>query len=173
MIRRRIPFTQIAFVTLIGVGGGVYIYRPYFVNNMKTPVEQNQNVPKKQSEPWLLIILRKSNAELYNGPSEPEAKLLRMWDTKFIECWLLNKQVLGLWLTPFLLYFFFLNSPLYQRGPAILSRCLLNSSYRNVSIVAAGRDPERRRLAAESAASTTETIMYTDSRNWGFSPCWC
>lgn len=51
MIRRRIPFTQIAFVTLIGVGGGVYIYRPYFVNNMKTPVEQNQNVPKKQSEP--------------------------------------------------------------------------------------------------------------------------
>lgn len=106
MIRRRIPFTQIAFVTLIGVGGGVYIYRPYFVNNMKTPVEQNQNVPKKQSEPWLLIILRKSNAELYSGPSEPEAKLLRMWDTKFIECWLLNKQVLGLWLTPFLFYFF-------------------------------------------------------------------
>lgn len=50
MIRRRIPFMQIAFVTLIGVGGGVYIYRPYFVNNMKTPVEQNQNVPKKQSE---------------------------------------------------------------------------------------------------------------------------
>lgn len=91
MIRRRIPFTQIAFVTLIGVGGGVYIYRPYFVNNMKTPVEQNQHVPKKQSETWWLIILRKGKAELYNGPSELEAKLLRMWDMAFIECWLLNK----------------------------------------------------------------------------------
>lgn len=39
-----------AFATLIGVGGGIYIYRPYFVNRMNTSVEQNQNVAKKESE---------------------------------------------------------------------------------------------------------------------------
>ncbi|KAL6479532.1 hypothetical protein MHYP_G00129650 [Metynnis hypsauchen] len=30
MLPRRIPFNQIAFATLVGVGGGIYIYRPMF-----------------------------------------------------------------------------------------------------------------------------------------------
>ncbi|XP_046721118.1 protein PIGBOS1 [Silurus meridionalis] len=30
MFPRRIPFNQIAFATLVGVGGGIYIYRPMF-----------------------------------------------------------------------------------------------------------------------------------------------
>ncbi|XP_067246008.1 protein PIGBOS1 [Chanodichthys erythropterus] len=30
MFGRRIPFNQIAFATLVGVVGGVYIYRPVF-----------------------------------------------------------------------------------------------------------------------------------------------
>lgn len=30
MFPRRIPFNQIAFATLLGVGGGIYIYRPMF-----------------------------------------------------------------------------------------------------------------------------------------------
>lgn len=40
MFRRRIPFTQIAFTTLLGVVGGIYIYRPYFEPDVKTPEEQ-------------------------------------------------------------------------------------------------------------------------------------
>ena len=50
MFGRRIPFTQIAFVSLLGVGGGIYIYRPYFEHELKTPGQQNQDVPKKQNE---------------------------------------------------------------------------------------------------------------------------
>lgn len=162
MIRRRIPFTQIAFVTLIGVGGGVYIYRPYFVNNMKTQVEQNQNVPKKQSDTWLLIILKKNKAELYDGPSELEAKLLRMWDMKFIECWLLNKQLRVFWLASLLLYFFIV---LYINLAQAFCQDASWTAPIDMFQVAAGRDP--RRLAPERAASTTET-MYTDSRIEGF-----
>uniref|UniRef100_A0AAY4EI40 Protein PIGBOS1 n=1 Tax=Denticeps clupeoides TaxID=299321 RepID=A0AAY4EI40_9TELE len=30
MLRRRIPFHQIAFATLLGVAGGIYVYRPMF-----------------------------------------------------------------------------------------------------------------------------------------------
>ncbi|XP_066540974.1 protein PIGBOS1 [Hoplias malabaricus] len=30
MLPRRIPFNQIAFATLLGVAGGVYIYKPMF-----------------------------------------------------------------------------------------------------------------------------------------------
>ncbi|XP_058244388.1 protein PIGBOS1 [Hemibagrus wyckioides] len=30
MFSRRIPFNQIAFATVLGVGGGIYIYRPMF-----------------------------------------------------------------------------------------------------------------------------------------------
>ncbi|XP_051236279.1 protein PIGBOS1 [Dicentrarchus labrax] len=48
MFRRRIPFSQIAFVTLLGVVGGIYIYRPYFDTALKTSAQQN--VPKKPSE---------------------------------------------------------------------------------------------------------------------------
>lgn len=39
-----------AFVTLLGVGGGIYIYRPYFEPKLKTSGGQNEDVPKKQSE---------------------------------------------------------------------------------------------------------------------------
>ncbi|XP_041798820.1 protein PIGBOS1 [Chelmon rostratus] len=49
MFGRRIPFTQMALVALLGVGGGIYIYKPYF-EPVKTPGQQNQDVPKKQSE---------------------------------------------------------------------------------------------------------------------------
>lgn len=165
MIRRRIPFTQIAFVTLIGVGGGVYIYRPYFVNNMKTQVEQNQNVPKKQSDTWLLIILKKNKAELYDGPSELEAKLLRMWDMKFIECWLLNKQLRFFDLRPFYCIFFY--SPLYQFGSDILSRCLLNSSYRNVS--GGGRKRPPPPGSGKGRLDNRDDVHRF--KNWGFSHC--
>lgn len=50
MFRRRIPFTQMVFVTLLGFGGGIYIYRPYFDPVLKSSGQQNQDVPKKQSE---------------------------------------------------------------------------------------------------------------------------
>ncbi|XP_049455676.1 protein PIGBOS1 [Epinephelus fuscoguttatus] len=49
MFRRRLPFTQIAFATLLGVVGGIYIYRPVFEPQLNTS-EQNQDVPKKQNE---------------------------------------------------------------------------------------------------------------------------
>lgn len=165
MLRRRIPFTQIAFVTLIGVGGGVYIYRPYFVNRMKTPVEQNQNVAKNESETWLPIILSQSKVGLYNGPLQLEAKLLGTWDMKFIECCQINKCVV-FDLRPF-------NCIFYQVGSGILSRFLLNSFFRNVWGVAAGRGPQRRWLVSESAASTTGNNMYEFKNLRVFSLLWC
>ncbi|XP_028258208.1 protein PIGBOS1 [Parambassis ranga] len=48
MFRQRLPFTQLAFAAVLGVIGGVYIYRPYF--DSKTSGQQNQDVPKKQKE---------------------------------------------------------------------------------------------------------------------------
>ncbi|XP_072237350.1 protein PIGBOS1 [Leuresthes tenuis] len=48
MFRRRLPFAQLAIATLLGVLGGVYIYRPYFEPLPK--IQQNQDVPKKQNE---------------------------------------------------------------------------------------------------------------------------
>ncbi|XP_030622684.1 protein PIGBOS1 [Chanos chanos] len=30
MFGRRIPFNQIAFATLVGVVGGIYVYKPFF-----------------------------------------------------------------------------------------------------------------------------------------------
>ncbi|XP_071344445.1 protein PIGBOS1 [Trachinotus anak] len=50
MFRRRVPFTQIAFATLLGVAGGMYIYRPYFEPVPKNSGQQNQGMPKKQNE---------------------------------------------------------------------------------------------------------------------------
>lgn len=50
MFRRRLPFTQIAFATVLGVAGGVYIYKPYFQQEPKTSEEKNLDVPKKQNE---------------------------------------------------------------------------------------------------------------------------
>ncbi|XP_070823340.1 protein PIGBOS1 [Chaetodon trifascialis] len=49
MFGRRIPFTQMAFITLLGVVSGFYIYKPYF-EPVKIPGQQHQDVPKKQSE---------------------------------------------------------------------------------------------------------------------------
>ncbi|XP_078105542.1 protein PIGBOS1 [Sander vitreus] len=49
MFRRRVPFSQIALATLLGVAGGIYIYRPYF-ELVQTSRQQNQDVPKKQNE---------------------------------------------------------------------------------------------------------------------------
>ncbi|KAI5097911.1 ras-related protein Rab-27A [Silurus meridionalis] len=37
MFPRRIPFNQIAFATLVGVGGGIYIYRPMFESPRRNP----------------------------------------------------------------------------------------------------------------------------------------
>ncbi|CAG5855535.1 unnamed protein product [Menidia menidia] len=50
MFQRRLPFTQLAMATLLGVIGGMYIYRPYFETVPKTPGQQNPDVPKKQKE---------------------------------------------------------------------------------------------------------------------------
>uniref|UniRef100_A0AAY5ED04 Protein PIGBOS1 n=1 Tax=Electrophorus electricus TaxID=8005 RepID=A0AAY5ED04_ELEEL len=44
MFPRRIPLNQIAFATLLGVGGGIYIYKPAFENFRKPtsePYEQD------------------------------------------------------------------------------------------------------------------------------------
>lgn len=50
MLRRRMPFRHVAFATLLGVGGGIYIYRPYFDLQMKTSEQQKEDVSKKDSE---------------------------------------------------------------------------------------------------------------------------
>ncbi|XP_021441938.2 protein PIGBOS1 [Oncorhynchus mykiss] len=44
MFRRRIPFAQIAFATVLGVAGGVYIYRPIF------EPQHNNSVPETLSQ---------------------------------------------------------------------------------------------------------------------------
>ncbi|XP_059212362.1 protein PIGBOS1 [Centropristis striata] len=51
MFRRRIPFSQMALATFLGVAGGVYIYRPWFEPELKTQTQQNQeDGSKKQNE---------------------------------------------------------------------------------------------------------------------------
>ncbi|KAF7660581.1 hypothetical protein LDENG_00279230 [Lucifuga dentata] len=50
MFRRRIPFTQMAFAALLGVAGGIYIYRPCFEPVQKTLEQENQDVPKKENQ---------------------------------------------------------------------------------------------------------------------------
>ncbi|KAF3686403.1 Protein PIGBOS1 [Channa argus] len=49
MFRRRIPLTQMAFATLLGVAGGFYIYRPYFEPLSKALGHQHQDVPKEEN----------------------------------------------------------------------------------------------------------------------------
>ncbi|XP_043072623.1 protein PIGBOS1 [Puntigrus tetrazona] len=44
MFRRRIPFNQVAFATLVGVVGGVYIYRPLFEPPRKPPSAPDQDL---------------------------------------------------------------------------------------------------------------------------------
>ncbi|XP_071766408.1 protein PIGBOS1 [Centroberyx gerrardi] len=82
MFRQRIPFTQMAIATMLGVAGGVYIYRPYFEPLQKSPGQQNQDVPKNQSqleENYLSVPENPEQAEARGaaseagGLSEPEA----------------------------------------------------------------------------------------------------
>ncbi|XP_056621717.1 protein PIGBOS1 [Triplophysa dalaica] len=46
MFGRRIPFHQIAVATLVGVMGGVYVYRPMF-----EPPKKPQSAPDQELEP--------------------------------------------------------------------------------------------------------------------------
>lgn len=48
MFGRRIPFNQIAVATLVGVGGGVYIYRPIFEAPRKPPTAPDQDLKPEQ-----------------------------------------------------------------------------------------------------------------------------
>lgn len=48
MLGRRIPFNQIAFATLVGVVGGVYIYRPMFEPLRKPAAEELKPDPEEQ-----------------------------------------------------------------------------------------------------------------------------
>ncbi|XP_068598419.1 protein PIGBOS1 [Brachionichthys hirsutus] len=50
MLRRRIPFSQVVLATLLGVGGGVYIYRPYFDPRLKTSAQQGHGTQTAQRE---------------------------------------------------------------------------------------------------------------------------
>lgn len=50
MYRRRIPFTNVAFAAVLGIGSAFYIYKPYFDQNATITRRQNEEVPKKQSE---------------------------------------------------------------------------------------------------------------------------
>lgn len=47
MFRRRLTFSQLAFATVLGVAGGVYIYKPYFIQPVKN-LQQNQDASKKR-----------------------------------------------------------------------------------------------------------------------------
>lgn len=50
MFGRRIPFNQIAVATLVGVVGGVYIYRPIFEAPRKPPTIAPDQDLKPDSE---------------------------------------------------------------------------------------------------------------------------
>lgn len=44
MFRRRIPFNEIAVATLVGVVGGIYVYKPMFEPPMKPqPAEMQED----------------------------------------------------------------------------------------------------------------------------------
>lgn len=53
MIGHRVPFASIAFATVLGVGGGVYIYKPFFESQMKNqgPGKLMQEVPNTLNQP--------------------------------------------------------------------------------------------------------------------------
>ncbi|XP_026142776.1 protein PIGBOS1 [Carassius auratus] len=50
MFGRRIPFNQIAFATLVGVVGGVYIYRPMFEAHRKPLSAPDQDLKSDPAE---------------------------------------------------------------------------------------------------------------------------
>ncbi|XP_062242633.1 protein PIGBOS1 [Platichthys flesus] len=50
MFRRRVPFPQKALAMLLGVAGGLYIYRPFFEPMLKKSSKQNPGETKKEKE---------------------------------------------------------------------------------------------------------------------------
>ncbi|XP_076012051.1 protein PIGBOS1 [Genypterus blacodes] len=50
MFRGRIPFTQMAFATLLGFGGGIYIYRPLFGPVQKLVGQHDQDEPNTEEQ---------------------------------------------------------------------------------------------------------------------------
>ncbi|XP_058607193.1 protein PIGBOS1 [Onychostoma macrolepis] len=50
MFRRRIPFNQIGVATLVGVVGGVYIYKPIFDPPRKPPSAPDQDLKSDPDE---------------------------------------------------------------------------------------------------------------------------
>ncbi|XP_024151501.1 protein PIGBOS1 [Oryzias melastigma] len=50
MFRQRLPFTQLVLATLLGVAGGLYIYKPYFEPAQKISGQENTDVPQKQNK---------------------------------------------------------------------------------------------------------------------------
>ncbi|XP_047678266.1 protein PIGBOS1 [Tachysurus vachellii] len=50
MFFRRIPFNQIAFATVVGVGGGIYIYRPMFEHHSKNTSEENKTQTENKGQ---------------------------------------------------------------------------------------------------------------------------
>ncbi|XP_022601238.1 protein PIGBOS1 [Seriola dumerili] len=70
MFRRRVPFTQMAFATLLGVAGGIYIYRPYFDPVPKNSGQQNEGMTKKQNE-------TDNNSSLSGNTSQTEARITK------------------------------------------------------------------------------------------------
>ena len=58
MIGHRVPFTSIAFATVLGVAGGVYIYKPFFESQMKNqgPEKHKQEVPNTLNQPEAISI---------------------------------------------------------------------------------------------------------------------
>ncbi|KAL3065430.1 hypothetical protein OYC64_015580 [Pagothenia borchgrevinki] len=70
MFRRRIPFVDVFFATLVGVAGGVYIFSPVFAPQPepKASEQQNQDVPQKPKETDLYI------SPLQGNTSQTETK---------------------------------------------------------------------------------------------------
>lgn len=62
MFGRRIPFNQIAFATLVGVVGGLYIYRPIFETPRKPPTAPDHDL-KPDSEEQRLETAQKEVQE--------------------------------------------------------------------------------------------------------------
>ncbi|XP_020570059.1 protein PIGBOS1 [Oryzias latipes] len=50
MFRQRLPFTQLLLATVLGVAGGLYIYKPYFEPVQKISGQEDTDVPKKQNK---------------------------------------------------------------------------------------------------------------------------
>ncbi|XP_041917618.1 protein PIGBOS1 [Alosa alosa] len=49
MFRRRIPLNEIALATLLGVAGGIYVYKPMFGLPKKPQTAELQEVTKQEN----------------------------------------------------------------------------------------------------------------------------